>query len=100
MVKLVAMFKRPADTASFDEHYEAVHIPLVRKMPGMKRIEISRVTGAPMSAPQYYRMTEMYFDNQDALNKAIMSPEGTAAAKDLMGFAREVVQMFYAEVSE
>lgn len=100
MVKLVAMFKKPTDTASFDEHYESIHIPLVRKMPGMKRIEISKVTGAPMSTPQVYRMAEMYFDNQETLNKAITSPEGIAAAKDLMGFAGEVVQMFYAEVSE
>jgi uncharacterized protein (TIGR02118 family) len=100
MVKLVAMFKKPADTESFDEHYESVHLPLVRKMPGMKRMEVSRVTGAPMSAPQFYRMAEMYFDNQAALNKAVMSPEGMAAAKDLMGFAKDVVQMFYAEVKE
>jgi uncharacterized protein (TIGR02118 family) len=100
MVKLVALFKKPVDTASFDEHYESIHIPLVRKMPGMKKIEISRVTGAPMSTPQFYRMAEMYFDDQAALNKAIMSPEGMAAAKDLLGFAKDLVQMFFAEVKE
>ncbi len=100
MVKLVALFKKPADAASFDEHYESVHISLVSKMPGMKKIEISKVTGAPMSTPQFYRMAEMYFDDQSALNKAIMSPEGMAAAKDLLGFAKDVVQMFFAEVKE
>lgn len=100
MVKLVAMFRKPADTETFEEHYETVHIPLVRKMPGMKRIELSKVTGAPMATPQYYRMAEMFFENQQDLNKAIMSPEGIAAAKDLMGFAKDVVQMFFAEVKE
>ncbi len=100
MVKLVALFKKPADTAAFDDHYENVHLALVSKMPGMKRLEVSRVTGAPMSAPQYYRMAEMYFSDQQALNSAIMSPEGMAAAKDLLGFAKDVVEMFYAEVKE
>ncbi len=63
MVKLVAMFKEPADAISFEEHYEAVHLPLVRKMPGVRRIEVSRVTGAPMSKPQFYRMAE-YQNNE------------------------------------
>lgn len=100
MVKLVAMFKKPADTDSFEEHYRNVHLGLIRKMPGMKKLDISKITGAPMSTPQFYRMAEMYFDDQTTLNKAIMSPEGIAAARDLLGFARDVVQLFYAEVSE
>lgn len=100
MVKLVALFKKPSDLTSFEEHYEKTHLPLISKMPGMKRIEISRVTGAPMSQPQFYRMAEMYFENQNALNTAVISPEGMAAAKDLLGFAKDVVQMFFVEVKE
>jgi uncharacterized protein (TIGR02118 family) len=100
MVKLVAIFKKPADTSTFEDHYRNVHLGLVRKMPGLKRLELSTVTGAPVSTPQYYRMAEMYFDDQTSLTKAIMSREGMAAAKDLMGFAKDVVQMFYAEISE
>jgi uncharacterized protein (TIGR02118 family) len=99
MVKLVAIFKKPADKSAFEEHYKNVHLGLVRKMPGLKRLELSEVTGAPVSTPQIYRMTEMYFDDQASLTKAIMSREGVAAAKDLMGFAKDVVQMFYADIS-
>ncbi len=100
MVKLVAIFKKPADTSAFEDHYRNVHLGLVRKMPGLKRLELSEITGAPVSTTQYYRMAEMYFDDQTSLNKAIMSREGVAAAKDLMGFAKDVVQMFYAEISQ
>ncbi len=100
MVKLVALFKKPSDVSSFEEHYEKVHLPLISRMPGMKRIELSKVSGAPMSQPQFYRMAEMYFENQSALNSAIISLEGMAAAKDLMGFARDTVQLFFAEVNE
>jgi hypothetical protein len=42
----------------------------------------------------------MYFDDQESLQDSIMSPPGMAAAKDLMTFARDVVQMFFADVSE
>ncbi len=41
----------------------------------------------------------MYFENQEALNAAMMSIEGIAAAGDFMGFAKDVAQMFFVEVS-
>jgi uncharacterized protein (TIGR02118 family) len=100
MVKLVALFKKPSDTNSFEEHYWNVHVPLVRKMPGIKRLETGRVTGAPMSSPQFFRIAEMYFEDQQALNAAMMSPDGIAAAKDLMSFARDTVEMFFSELEE
>ena len=96
MVKLVALFKKPTDTISFEEHYNNVHVPLVKKMPGLKQLELSKVTGGPMTTPQFYRVAEMYFDNQQALNAAMMSPDGIAAAKDLMSFAKDIVQLFFA----
>jgi len=100
MVKLVALFRRPVDESTFEEHYEHVHLPLIRKMPGLKKLEAGKITGAPMSTPQFYRIAEMYFDNQQMLNVSMMSPDGMAAAKDLMSFAKDIVQLFYAEVGE
>jgi len=100
MVKLIALFKKPTDTNSFEEHYNNVHIPLVKKMPSMTRFETLKITGAPMTTPQFYRIAEMYFENQGALNASMMSQEGIAAAKDLMSFARDVVQLFFAEVGQ
>ncbi len=100
MVKLVALFKKPSDTKTFEEHYDNIHIPLVGKMPGMRRLETSLITGAPMSTTEFYRMAEMYFDDQRALNTAMMSVEGMSAAKDLMTFAKGLAQLFFAEVKE
>ncbi|HUI29572.1 MAG TPA: EthD family reductase [Candidatus Acidoferrales bacterium] len=100
MVKLVALFKKPPNANSFEEHYQNVHIPLIKVMPGIKKIELSKITGAPMSQSQFYRMAEMYFENQQALNASMMSSEGITAAKDLMSFAKDVVQMFFAEVED
>ena len=98
MVKLVALFKKPLDASSFEEHYMNIHIPLIKRMPAMKKFEEMKITGALMGHPQFYRMAEMYFDDQQALNASMMSPEGIAAAKDLMSFAQELVEIFIADV--
>lgn len=98
MVKLIALYKTPENKADFDAHYFNVHTPLVRKMPGLRRLEISKITGAPIGEPKHYLMAEMYFDDQDSMNAAMASPEGKATARDLMSFAANLVTLFYAEV--
>lgn len=100
MVKLIALYKTPADTASFDLHYADVHTPLVKKIPGLRRLEIATITGAPIGETQYYLMAEMYFDDQDSMQRSLSTPEGKATARDLAGFAGTIVTMFYAEVKE
>ncbi len=100
MVKLVALYKKPADAAAFDDYYFNTHVELANKMPGLKKVEISKVTGAPGGEAEYYLMAELYFENMDALKAAMSSPEGKAAAKDLMGFAKEIVSMMFADVVE
>ncbi|GJQ21149.1 MAG: hypothetical protein HBSIN02_15040 [Bacteroidia bacterium] len=98
MVKLIALYRAPEDPSSFDRHYEEVHTPLIRKMPGLRKLEVARITGAPIGEPKHYLIAEMYFDSQDALDASMASAEGKAAARDLMGFAGNLVTMFYAEV--
>jgi uncharacterized protein (TIGR02118 family) len=64
MVKLIALYKTPADSADFDNQYFNTHIPLTMKMPGLLKAEVSRVTGAPMGTAEYYMMAELYFRKQ------------------------------------
>src|SRR6266498_2081327 len=45
MVKLVAMFSKPEDPAAFDRAYFEEHLPLNAKTPGLRRTEVTRVTG-------------------------------------------------------
>lgn len=98
MVKLIALYKHPEDKEAFDRHYEEVHAPLAAKMPGLEKLEVTRITGAPQGKSEYYLMAEMYFKDQDTLNNAMRSEEGMAAAKDLMGFAGKIVSMMIGEV--
>lgn len=99
MVKLIALYRKPVDVAAFDKHYNEVHTPLAKKMPGLRKIEVARCFGAPGGEPKFYLVAEMYFDNKEALMAALGSPEGKAAGKDVMSFAADIIHMMFAEVA-
>ncbi len=98
MVKLVALYKKPAELEDFDKHYDAVHIPLVRKYPGLRKLEVTRITGAPIGETKFHVMAEMYFDSREALDAALASQEGKAVARDLLSFAAPLITVFIGEV--
>jgi uncharacterized protein (TIGR02118 family) len=98
MIKLVALFRRPEDIAEFDRHYSEVHAPLMSRVPGLERMEVTRNIQAFRGEAPYYQVTEMYFRDKASFDAAMASEENGAAGKDLMSFARDVVVMFYGEV--
>lgn len=99
MVKLVALFTTPPDQDAFDRHYHETHLPLIERWPALRRLEAGKVTGAVGGPAPYYLLTEMYFDDADALRAAMRSPEGRAAGDDLQSFAKGLVTMMYVQVS-
>lgn len=99
MVKLIALYRKAADVAAFDKHYNEVHTPLARKMPGLRKLEVARCFGSPGGEPKFYLVAEMYFDDKNALMAALSSPEGKAAGKDVMSFAGDLIHMMFAEVT-
>jgi uncharacterized protein (TIGR02118 family) len=100
MVKLIALYKKPADVEAFEQHYTQIHIPLIEKIPGIRKTEWSRITASPTGEAPYYMIYEMYFDNMDAYKMAMKSEENKAAGKDLMSFAKEVVTLMVADAYE
>jgi uncharacterized protein (TIGR02118 family) len=100
MIKLIALFRKPPDPAEFDRHYDSIHTSLVKNYPGLRKLEITRITGAPIGETKHHLMAEMYFDNKDAMSTAMASPEGKAVARDLMSFAADLVTVFFGEVKE
>jgi len=98
MIKLAALYHTPPDAAAFDTHFHTVHTPLVRALPGLRKLEITRITGAPIGTTRYHLLCEMYFDNKDAMDETLASPQGRAVARDLMGFAADLVTVFHGDV--
>ena len=100
MIKLVAMYKKRDDMSDFDKHYQDIHTPLVQKYPGLKKLELTHITGAPIGESRFHLMAEMYFESKDTMDRALASPEGKAVAKDLMSFAADIVTVFFGEVQQ
>jgi uncharacterized protein (TIGR02118 family) len=99
MVKLIALYKKPDDIESFDKHYAEVYAPLVKKLPGLRKTEVAKITGSAIGETPNYLICEMYFDSKDALDAALASASGRAAGKDLMSFAANYVTLMYANVT-
>ena len=99
MTKLVALYRTPPDKELFDKKYFEEHLALVDKMPGLRKTEITRLKSLG-GDEKYYLQAEMYFDDNDALNASMASPEGKAAASNLMSFAKELVIMMIGEVQK
>ena len=99
MIKMVALFKSPDAVEEFDRHYDEVHSPLMQKVPGLVRMEVTRNLQAFRGEAPYYLMAEMYFEDKESFDAAMASEENRAAGKDLMSFARELVTLLYGEVA-
>ncbi|KMY44803.1 ethyl tert-butyl ether degradation protein EthD [Bacillus sp. FJAT-27916] len=98
MVKLIALYKQPKDKEAFDEHYFNVHGPITEKIPGLQRMEVTKIVGTPMGKESdYYILCEMYYENHEALQNGMRSAEGKASGKDLMGFAGDLVTLMIGE---
>ena len=77
----LALYETPADPGAFDRHYREVHIPLGRRLPGLRRYAVSRDLAAVRGAP-YYLVADLEWDTMDELRAAFASPEGRATAAD------------------
>jgi uncharacterized protein (TIGR02118 family) len=98
MVKLIVAYGPPDDPAAFDEHYRSTHAPLARAVPGLRRFDAGKVLGTTDGSPApYYLIAELFFDDAEALQSGMGSPEGQAAAADVGTFASGGVTMMIAE---
>lgn len=42
MAQLMVMYKTPKDAAAFDKHYSEKHVHIAKKIPGLKKYEVSQ----------------------------------------------------------
>ena len=100
MVKLVALYKKPANIDAFEQHYAQVHIALVERIPGIRKTEWTRFLASPQGEAPYYMMYEMYFDSMETYQAAMKSKENKIAGQDLLSFAQDSVTLMVAETYE
>ena len=102
MAKVYAMYKRPADPAAFDRYYYATHVPIAKRIPGLRHYEVTtgNVTMPGGVDAPYYLIATLTFDSLDAIGAALASPEGQATAADLGNFATAGVDLYVADTKQ
>ena len=94
MAMLVALYKKPADAAAFDAYYYSTHVPKAKKVPGLRRYDVSSgpVASAASESP-YHLVALLEFDSLAAIQAGLGSPEGKATGADLANFAQAGVEL-------
>lgn len=84
---LTVAYGHPSDPTAFDEYYEATHLPLARKIPGLVDLVARRCASLDGSAAPHHLLAQLSFASGDDLQAGLGSPEGKATAGDLGNFA-------------
>jgi uncharacterized protein (TIGR02118 family) len=87
MIRFLAAYDKPDDPEAFDRHYREVHIPLAKKLPGLRRYTISHNPAPTRDREAYYLIAELDWDDVTDLRHAFQTPEGRATADDVAKLA-------------
>ena len=101
MAEVLVIYKTPKDPAAFDKYYAETHIPLAKKLPGLRKYQISQgPVASPAGASGVHLIATLSFDSMAALQAALGGPEGQAAAGDLPNFATGGVDLMFYDTRE
>ena len=88
MLKVTVLYAQPTNPESFEKYYAESHLPLIGKVQGIEKAELTRfMPNADDTPAACYRMAELYFAGPIEMQQALSSPEGQALAADLSNFA-------------
>jgi uncharacterized protein (TIGR02118 family) len=103
MARMVVIYKLPKDVDAFERHYFEKHVPLAKKLPGIRKYEVSRgpIVSAT-GASDAYMIATLFFDDLAAIRSAFASEIGQACAADRCEFAPDssTFQMFLFDHNE
>ncbi|MBA3554361.1 MAG: EthD family reductase [Gemmatimonadales bacterium] len=88
---VTVIYNAPKDSAAFESHYSATHVPLVgsgQEEIGFTRADLTRFdSNLDGSNPAKHRQAELCFDSMDELKKGTATPAFKKVADDLPKFA-------------
>src|SRR6185312_4845690 len=96
MARLLVMYRTPKNPAEFDPYYFEKHVPLAKKIPGLRKYEVSDGgVASPSGKRDIHLIATLHFDDVAAIQKAFASAEGQATAADMQTFASGGADMFF-----
>jgi uncharacterized protein (TIGR02118 family) len=93
MAKILVLYHPPADPAAFDKYYHETHVPLAKRIPGVRAYTISAAAPRVLSGHPVHLVAELIFDSMADLEAAMASPEGQTTTADLPNFAQAGVTL-------
>ncbi len=98
--KITVIYDNPTDPAAFEAGY-ADQVALAKKVPGVERIETSKVwpkeDGTPTPA---YRMVDLYFPDYDTASAAVTTPEAGELFPSIFGLATGGLRILFSDIEE
>ena len=96
-MKLVAIYAEPKDPQGFEEMYFNMHLPLIKKVPGLQDVQVTKIDRVVVGYKAPYMIAQMTFADEDAMKAAMRSPEMSAAGENLDTFAKGLYTLCYAQ---
>ena len=101
MARLLALYKTPKDRKAFDSYYFSTHVPLAKKIPGLRKYEVSTGgTFGPGGPSDIHLVATLHFDSIEAIKSGLSSSDGQAAAADLGNFADGGVDLVFFDTKD
>jgi uncharacterized protein (TIGR02118 family) len=101
MARVLVMYKTPRDASAFDKYYFETHVPIAKKVPGLRKYEVSQgAVGTPAGPSNHHLVAILHFNDVAAIQAAFASVEGQAAVADLQNFATDGVEIFLFETRD
>jgi uncharacterized protein (TIGR02118 family) len=95
MAQMIVLYKSPKDPANFDKNYSEIHIPLAKKIRGLRKYEISDgPVMTPLGPSPVRLMAILHFDSMQAMQAAFATPEGRAAGEHARSLADLDILLF------
>ena len=88
MAKVLVLYNAPSDAAAFDSYYQTTHIPIAKKLPGLRAYNVNAEPPRMIAGTAPHLIAELEFADMAAIDTALASPEGQATAADLANFAQ------------
>jgi uncharacterized protein (TIGR02118 family) len=96
MNRLTVLYGHPEDPVAFDRYYHEVHIPIAKRMKGLKGWTIGKCeSAAPGEVAPYYMIVGLYADSRAEMDAILASPEGQATIADVPKFATGGVKFMF-----
>jgi uncharacterized protein (TIGR02118 family) len=85
---MVVVYRKPEDVEAFERHYFDIHVPLAKKLRGLRKYEVSRgPIVSPSGANTAFMVATLHFDDMVAIREAFATEIGRQCAEDRQKFA-------------